>query len=159
MANIFKQIARTIQGKTKVGKALHQILPAKTARSLIGEAILGLKKASPLPEFKDPAVRESVTEASSRLEKLVGNGDSLDQATQLQDVEQGELLSTIQEVRDILDDGKMNNSQDDLSPRVKKIIQQAFSAIPLVAYLVYGITTGDFTFSGFLEYVQVFFGI
>lgn len=145
MPNIFQQIGRTIQGKTKVGKVLHQALPAKKLRSTVGEAILGIKKASPLPEFKDAAVRESVTEADKELSQISTSEEHV--------------MSKINQVRDILDDGKLNDSADDLSPKTKKIIQQVFSAVPLVAYIVYGITTGDFTLSGFLEYVQLFFGL
>lgn len=159
MPNIFKQIGRTIEGKTKVGKILHQALPAKKLRSAVGQAVLGIKKASPLPEFKDSAVRESINKADSRLRSLTGDGDKLDQATQLRDVDEEAVLNVINEVRDILDDGKMNESTDDLSPRTKKIIQQVFSAIPLLAYLAYAISTGDFSLGGFLDYVQMFFGL
>lgn len=159
MPNIFQQIARTVQGKTKVGRILHQALPAKKLRSVVGEALLGLKKSSPLPETKDASVRQAVTEADRKLSEITGEGDTLAKAVKLKDTSGGELIDKIQEVRDILDDGKLNDSPDDLSPRAKTIIQQSFSALPLVAYLIYGISTGDFSLGGFLEYVKLFFGI
>lgn len=144
MPNIFKKIGQTIQGKTKVGKILHQALPAKKLRSAVGSAILGIKKSSPLPEFKDSAVRESINLADGKLSEI--------------NVSDENIMNKVNEIRDILDDGKMNESADDLKPKTKKIIQQVFSALPLVAYLVYGVTSGDFSLSGFFEYVQMFFG-
>lgn len=159
MPNIFKEIAKTIQGKNNVGRFLHQLLPAKKLRSAVGEAILGIKKATPLPEFKDPAVRESVTLAVRELNGVVGTGDRLSQATEARDLTEDQLVDKINKIRDILDDGRMNESIDDLAPRTKKIIQQVFSALPLVAYLIYAITTGDFSLTGFLDYVQMLFGL
>lgn len=145
MPNIFQQIGRTIEGKTKVGKLLHQALPAKKLRSAVGSAILGIKKSSPLPEFKDSAVRESINLADGKLSEI--------------NVSDENIMNKVNEIRDILDDGKMNDSPDDLSPKTKKLIQQISSAIPLVAYIIYVITTGNWSLTGFLEYIRMFFGL
>jgi len=159
MPNILQQIGRTIEGKTKVGHILHEVLPFPKLRSAVGSAVLGIKKASPLPEFKDPAVRESATKAIDKLAKLTGEGDALSQATKLRDVSNNEILNTINEVRDILDDGSLNSSVPDLSPKTKKLIQQCFSAIPLLAYLAHAIMTGDWSLGGFLDYFRMLLGI
>lgn len=158
MPNIFQQIGRTIEGKTKLGKIAHEALPFKKTRSIVGNALLGIKKASPLPETKDPAVREAITIADEELAKLTGEGDELDQVTNLQDSDQADIVRTIRKVRDVLDDGKLNNSAGELSPKTRKIIVQSFSALPLLAYLGYAITTGDFSVSGFLSILSSVFG-
>jgi len=159
MPNIFQQIGRTIEGKTQVGKILHEVLPFKKTRSALGSAILGIKKASPLPEFKDSAVREAVTNADAELSKLTGEGDSLDKVTKLRETDVSVVLNTINEARDILDDGKINSSPDDLSPKAKKVITQSFSALPIVFYLYYAITHGSWSFTQFFQYVQSFLGM
>lgn len=146
--NIFKKIGDTIQGKTKLGKGLHEILPAKKLRSAVGSAVLGIKKASPLPEFKEGAVKESITSAAKAIDS--SNTEGMDSQ---------QLLGLIRQVRDILDDGKMNDSPDDLSPKLKKLITQAFSALPILLYVIYGITTGEWNLGDFLNYLGSFLGI
>lgn len=142
---LFKKIWETVEGKTKVGKVLHEVLPFKKTRSVAGSIITGTKKASPLPEVKDLAVRETVTEADKQLSEI-STTDS-------------HVMKKVNEVRDILDDGKLNESHDDLSARTKKLITQASSALPLLAYLIYVIRTGNWSIDGFLQYAGMLLGL
>lgn len=150
---IFKKIWHTIEGKTKVGGILHEVLPFKKTRSAIGSVISGVKKATPLPEVKDLAVRETVNEVDTKLGDLALEANNHDQ------IDSGELISKINEVRDVLDDGKMNDSPDDLKPGTKKLITQITSAIPLLTYIVYVIRTGNWSIDGFFQYIKLFFGL
>ena len=130
------------------GLALHQVLPFKKVRSAVGAGILGIKKASPLPEVKDLEAREKITDV---VKDIDGHN--------VEGMDSSQLISLIRKYRDILDDGKINNSPDDLSPKTKKLITQIFSALPILAYCIYGITTGEWNLGDFMNYVGAFLGL
>lgn len=146
--NVFRKIKDTVKGDTKVGSVLHEVLPMKKTREAVGAAILGIKKASPLPELKDPKVRSEVEEAVGKIK-----------SQNLEGLDSQQLLNIIYQVRDILDDGKQNQSIERLSLKVRKLIIQSFSALPLIAYIIYGITTGEWNLGDLLNYVGAFLGI
>lgn len=136
------KLGDTIKGKTKVGQALHQMLPAKKARSFIGELIKGTKSIAPVPEIKAPELREKIEEAIPKLKSANDKAVSEDQVRKV-----------ISDLLDLLDDGTINGSRsfDDLSPKWKKRINVGwqFILVAIGAYQVYANWDEVVTFFGF----------
>jgi len=136
----FKLIKKTIKGDNKLGKILNKVLPFPKLREGLGAVATGLKLGSPVPERKRVDIEEKVNEALATIEKSDG-------------VDEAELPEIVNRLYDILDDGKENHSRE-LSPGVRKAITKGMSALPLVAYLIYAIKTGDFDLTIIWEYIQ-----
>lgn len=136
----FRLIKKTIRGDNKLGKVLNKVLPFPKLREGLGAVATGLKIGSPVPERKRVDVEEKVNEALATIEKM----DGTDEAN---------LPELVNMVYDILDDGKENHSRE-LSPKVLKAITKASSALPLIAYIIYAVKTGDFDLSIIWEYIQ-----
>lgn len=137
----FKLIKKTVRGDNKLGKFLNKILPYPKLREGVGAALSGIKLGSPVPEKKRVDVEAKVNEALATMEKADGNTDVND------------LPDLVDQIYDILDDGKENHSRA-LSPKITKAITKATSALPLIAYIIYAIKTGDFDLSIIWEYLQ-----
>lgn len=104
------------------------------------EAILkGMKLGAPLPEFKQPYEQEKRLRALRILE-------------QIQDAEPSQIKRLVQDAYDLLDDAKINKSRQ-LPDKTVKIITQVASVLPVAAYLIYAIITGDFDVSALLSLI------
>lgn len=136
----FKLIKKTVRGENKLGKFLNKILPYPKIREGIGAIGSGLKLGSPVPERKRVDVESKVNEALATIE----NSDGVDEAA---------LPELVNRIYDILDDGKENHSRA-LSPKVSNAITKAVSAVPLIAYIIYAVKTGDFDLTIIWEHLQ-----
>jgi len=135
-------LKKTVKGENFLGRTLNKVLPFPKAREAVGAAIHGTKRGLPVPEFDD-ADREAA--ADEALKKVTENPNNL---------KRDELIKVIYQVRDILDNGKADGSANALNPKTRVVIEKAFSALPLIAYLVYAISTGDFSLSALIELFQ-----
>lgn len=126
----FKLIRKTIKGETTVGRVANKVLPFPKVRDALGAAIKGTKQGLPVPEFEEANLEEKVKTVKRKVEDA--DGKEIDPA------------QLVNDIYDILDDGKINDTRA-LSLKTRKYITKAFSALPIVAYIIYAVISGDFS--------------
>lgn len=138
-------IIRTLMGKNGTGKKLHQVLPFKGAREVLGSVVRGAADLSPIPNAKDASTRE-------KLEKVY----QLTKVVQLSKV-QGRAEDVMLQINDLLDDGQLNDSAE-LSPEARKKIRlfTSFTFFGGIAYEVIATLTGA---PSVLNYFQFLIGL
>ncbi|MEX1120861.1 MAG: hypothetical protein WED82_01920 [Balneolales bacterium] len=147
--NIFKKIGGfledTVRGDNKIGKGLNKVLPAKKLREGIGEVVLGAKDALPVPQKKDSDTRRRLEQAKRVIqEKKVTKED-------IKSLDPESLQGMAYQLMDLVDDGRLNKSADELSPELKFKIRLGSSGL-VVVYILYAVITGDYTLGELLIY-------
>ncbi len=125
-------IVRTILGKNSVGKKLHQLLPLKKPREVIGAVLRGASDLSPVPNAKDASIREKAEKIYRLTSQLKAAGPVQDKA-----------VEAVEAIHDLLDDGVINDSAE-LSPEQRKTIRvyTSFGIFMLGAYEVLAVLFG-----------------
>lgn len=111
-------------------------------KEAVGAALRGVKQGMLMPEMQASNREEAMANARAMLRNLDG---STDEAT---------INEVVNTVYDLLDDGLKNQSRE-LPEKTRKRITKAFSALPVLGYLIYAVTTGDFTFDTLLRLLGV----
>lgn len=133
-----KPIDDTLRGENQLGQTLNKVLPAKAIREGVGSVVFGIRDVVTLPQIKDAkqqakidAVRNAIKE--KKITKEV-----------IEEMDAKSLQELGYQLFDLVDDGKLNQSADALSPETKLKIRIG-SAVLFAAYSIYALYTGDFT--------------
>lgn len=116
-------IIRTITGKNSAGRRLHKILPFPATRERIAAIIRGIADLSPVPNAKDASVREK----AERIQEII-------KLTPV-NIAQERAIEAVEEIRDLLDDGLLNDSAA-ISPAERATIRKVTS-IAVWCVLIY----------------------
>jgi len=148
---LFKKIGRLLSGRKGIFKKIGRIFPkhVRAAGQVATAIIQGIKAVSPFPEHKAETLKNdvrNVVEITKTLQSTMHMG-------KLSDKEQF-IEQSVNRIRDILDDGRINNSEDPLSQRAKSAISLTVQFLPLVAYVIYAIHTGDWNLHNIMHLLQ-----
>lgn len=129
---ILSYLGDVITGKAKVGQTLNKVLPFRKSREAIGEVIKGAKDLVPTIQAKDASV---VRDAEKM--KILVNDLPKDYAelNMLFKKSPDLLINKLYEIRDILDDGRLNGSAEGLTPDAKYKLRLATSGILLLSVI------------------------
>ena len=141
----------TVRGENALGRGLNKVLPAQKLREGLGSAVLGIKDVSPLPQAKDARIRKGAEHLKRSLqEKGLTRREEI--AHRIKNLDPQEVSDLVYQAYDLVDDGRLNKSADQLPPELKLKIRLGTSAL-VIAYAVYALITGDFTLAEAIGYV------
>lgn len=138
-------IIRTIAGKNGAGKKLHKILPFKAQRERVGAVVSGILDLSPIPNDKSATIEEKAA-------TIYGITKSLPV-----DLAEDQAIETIQSIKDILDDGLINDSAE-ISAQERATIRKVTSWLVwlLLAYEGLAVLMG---WPSIMNYALIIFGL
>lgn len=119
-------IVRTLFGRNSTGRKLYKVLPLRKQREFLGEVIKGVKDLLPIPQVKDA----SLVKDAEKIKVLVDDlpNDLQQFSKQLQEYPTA-IYTTLVQIKDLLDDGRHNNSTNGLSPELKFKIRLGTSVL------------------------------
>ncbi|MEP0004407.1 MAG: hypothetical protein ABJ387_01390 [Balneola sp.] len=143
-----KPVGDTLRGDNELGQELNKYLPAKEIREIGGSVLFGIRDVVTAPQIKDAkqqakidAVRNAIKE--KKITKEV-----------IEEMDAKSLQELGYQLFDLVDDGKLNQSADALSPETKLKIRIGSAAL-FAVYAIYALITGDFTL---IEAAKFFMG-
>lgn len=132
---ILSFLGDVITGKAKAGQVLNKVLPFRKSREAVGEIIKGGKDLIPLAQVKDASVVRDAEKAKQLLADLPNDYAQLNNMFK----ESPDLVTKkLYEIKDLLDDGRLNDSAEGLSAETKFKIRIGTS-IAISAAVVYQI--------------------
>jgi len=109
-------IIETITGRNKAGKIGNKVLPLRKQREFVGEILKGGKDLLPIPQVKDASLVQDAAEIKEIMQALPDDVDELHQKMEkYPDIVTHHILK----IKDLLDDGRLNDSAGGLSPETK----------------------------------------
>lgn len=126
-------LADAIIGKNNFGKRMNEQLPFRKTREGIGEGIKGIGDLIPKPQAKDASVVRDTEKAKILLNEFPKD---LSQLIELAEKSPELIGSRLYMVKDLLDDGRLNDSAEGLSPETKFKIRVG-SSVALFAASIY----------------------
>ena len=132
---ILSFLGDVITGKAKAGQVLNKVLPFRKSREALGEVIKGGKELIPLAQVKDATV---VRDAEKVKQLLADLPDDYAELNKMFKESPDFIVNKIYLAKDMLDDGRLNDSADGLSAETKFKIRVA-SSIGLSAAVIYQI--------------------
>ena len=124
-----------ITGKAKAGQVLNKVLPFRKSREAVGEIIKGAKDLVPVAQVKDATI---VRDAEKAKQLLADLPDDYAKLNDLFKTSPDLVTRKLYDIKDLLDDGRLNDSAEGLSPEAKFKIRIATS-VSLGAAVIYQI--------------------
>lgn len=153
------RIDDTIRGENKVGQLLNKVLPAQKIREGLGAAVLGIKDVAPVTMAKEAKTTAKAQKLKKSLQAkgvVTSAGDEQRKreeiAERIKALDPEDITDLLYQGYDLVDDGRLNKSADQLSPELKLKIRLGVSALA-VAYGIYALITGDFTLVEAITYI------
>ncbi len=132
---ILSFLADAVIGKNKFGKKANEWLPFRKPREVVGEVIKGVGDLVPKAQAKDASV---IRDAEKVKHLLADLPDDYAELNKMFKESPDFIVNKIYLAKDLLDDGRLNDSAEGLSPETKFKIRIATS-VGLSAAVIYQI--------------------